>query len=92
MESGASGLYERFWITDEPTGLFCWTPLEALPDDTGIFDLNKSGICSLEVEGDSLIDSPYSSVLFYDSGDIFYCSEVFQGSTDVFCMQARKMS
>ncbi len=42
-------------------------------------------------EGDSLIDSPYSSVLFYDAGEVFYCSEVFHGSTDVFYMQARKI-
>lgn len=90
LTSEVGDLYKRFWVTDEPSGIFCWTGLKTLPTNKGLLNPDESGVCALESEGDNLVNIPYSSVLFYEAGDIFYCSEVFYGSTEVFYMQAKK--
>ena len=92
LESKQEGLYKRWWLTDEKSGVFVWTDLETLPDDHGTLDLDESGICTLIASGDSKVSSPYSSVLFYQKNALYYCSEVFCGSTEVLYMQGRKIT
>lgn len=91
LESSDSNLYKRWWLSDEKSGLYIWTGLQELPKDHGTLILEESGICSLVAFGDSAIGTPYSSVLFYQKSETFYCSEVFDGSTDVLYMLGKKI-
>lgn len=81
---------DRWWLSDEPAGLYAWRPA---PQDEiqGVIDLNESGLCVLHVEGDSTIESPYSSVAFYRADKGFYCLERFEGMDDVFSMRGERV-
>lgn len=90
LESGEEGVFKRWWLSDEESGLYCWTASDAPP--RGELVLAESGLCRLLAAGDSTIQTPYSAVLFYRDGDIFSCAEVFEGDVPVFYMQGRKVA
>lgn len=75
----------RWWLSDENAGLYCWLPAN-INQVKGEIDLSESGLCKLEIQGDSTVSSPYSSVLFYKHGDLFYSLEAFDGDDEVFSM------
>ncbi len=76
LVSDQEGRFSRWWITDEKDGLYYWTPVSQEEID-GNLDYTDSGLCTLDVEGDSIVSSPFSSVLvFKKTGEIF-CMEAF---------------
>ncbi len=75
----------RWWMSDERAGLYCWRPAK-IEDVKGTIDLSESGLCILDIEGDSTVSSPYSSVLFYKNGEEYYSLEAFEGEGEVFVM------
>lgn len=89
LESNAGGKFARWWISDEISGLYCWTARDVPP--AGELVLGESGLCKLLAAGDSTIETPYSAVLFYRDGDNFSCAEVFEGEVPVFYMDGRKV-
>lgn len=90
LESAEDGAFKRWWLSDEDAGLYCWTASDDAP--RGELVLEESGLCKLLAEGDSTIETPYSSVLFYREGDRFSCAEVFEGAVPVFYMNGRRVA
>lgn len=77
MESPQDDIYARWWLSDEKSGLYCWTACDDIHEGTLV--MAESGLCFLDASGDSTIQTPYSAVLFYDCGEFFFCREVFEG-------------
>ena len=76
LVSDQEGKFFRWWITDEKDGLYYWTPISR-EEIEGSFDHNDSGLCTLDAEGDSIVSSPFSSVLVFKNNEEIFCMEAF---------------
>ncbi len=76
LVSDEKGEFARWWITDEKEGLYHWNSIskEAI---TGDIDLNDSGLCTLDAQGESIVSSPFSSVVVFKDRDGIFCMEAF---------------
>ena len=88
LVSDQEGKFSRWWITDEKEGLYYWTPISKEEID-GSLDHNDSGLCTLDAEGDSIVSSPFSSVLIFKKSDEIFCMEAF--SEEVLYMKGIKV-
>lgn len=76
LVSDQEGPFSRWWITDERDGLYYWTPVSK-DDVVGDLDINDSGLCTLDAQGDSIVSSPFSSVLVFKKNAEAFCMEAF---------------
>lgn len=88
LVSDQEGKFSRWWITDEKDGLYYWNPVSKDEID-GTIDHNDSGLCTLDAEGDSIVSSPFSSVLVFKKNDAIFCMEAF--SEEVLYMKGVKV-
>ncbi len=86
LVSKDSGIFSRWWMTQMEGKEYMWRSCERA-DIKGKLDDVRSGLAVLEIEGDAINASPYSSLAIFRDGNDLYCLEVFEGSNDVLCMK-----
>lgn len=91
LVSDESGLFSRWWLTQEKGKEYFWLRAEK-SEIQGEVDIEESGLCILQAEGDSITDSPYSSVTVFKHDNGFYCLEAFEGTNEVLCMKGKQIN
>ena len=86
LVSDDDGAFARWWLTQEKGQEYYWSKADRA-EIKGAVDHDESGLCILQAEGDTITNSPYSSVTVFKHGDDFYCLESFDGTSDVLCMK-----
>lgn len=77
LVSDDKGVWSRWWITEEGGKLYYWSSASE-NEVKGEIDLDDSGLCALDAEGDSIFSSDYSSVVVFRDGSDLYCIEAFK--------------
>lgn len=86
LVSDQEGVFARWWLTQEKGKEYFWSKTEK-QNIKGDVAQDESGLCILQAEGDSITDSPYSSVTVFKDKNTFYCLEAFEGTSEVLCMK-----